>query len=166
VPRSRRNIGLISTVLVYVLLITSCKTDAEKAIKTETIAFTKEGQLTISEAENETILTQLDIEFAEREYEIQTGLMYRNTMKKNQGMLFVFPDNDVRSFYMKNTNIPLDIIYVNSEFKIVSFQKNAKPLDETSLNSRLPAKYVLEINAGLSDTWGLSEGNIVAFTRD
>ncbi|MEL6303347.1 MAG: DUF192 domain-containing protein [Bacteroidota bacterium] len=165
-PRFSRNILFSRAVLVCFLLVISCKTDSEKSIKTETIAFTKEGQLTISEAENETILAQLDIEFAESEYEIQTGLMYRNTMKKNQGMLFVFPNNDVRSFYMKNTNIPLDIIYINSEFKIVSFQKNAKPLDETSLNSRLPAKYVLEINAGLSDTWGLSEGDIVAFTRD
>ncbi|MEO1486425.1 MAG: DUF192 domain-containing protein [Bacteroidota bacterium] len=165
-PRFSRNILFSRAVLVCFLLVISCKTDSEKSIKTETIAFAKEGQLTISEAENETILAQLDIEFAESEYEIQTGLMYRNTMKKNQGMLFVFPNNDVRSFYMKNTNIPLDIIYINSEFKIVSFQKNAKPLDETSLNSRLPAKYVLEINAGLSDTWGLSEGDIVAFTRD
>lgn len=165
-PRFRRNIRLLTALLVCILLVTSCKTDAEKGIKTETIAFTKEGQLTISEAENETVLAELDIEFAESEYEIQTGLMYRNTMKKDQGMLFVFPENDVRSFYMKNTNIPLDIIYINSDFKIVSFQKNAKPLDETGLNSRFPAKYVLEINAGLSDAWGLSEGNIMAFTRD
>lgn len=162
----RRNSLWCFVLIALFLLANSCKTDSEKAIKTETIAFTKEGELTIKSSENGNTLAQLDIEFAQSEYEIQTGLMYRETMKKNQGMLFLFPDNDVRSFYMKNTKIPLDIIYIDADLKIVSFQKNAKPLDETGLNSRVPAKYVLEINAGLSDTWGLSEGNTVAFTRN
>jgi uncharacterized membrane protein (UPF0127 family) len=60
---------------------------------------------------------------------------------------------------MKNTKIPLDIIYINADKKIVSIQKNAKPFDETSLPSEAPAKYVLEINAGLSDKWNLESGD-------
>jgi len=64
---------------------------------------------------------------------------------------------------MKNTKIPLDIIYIDETMSIVSFQKNAKPFDETSLPSNLPAKYVLEVNAGLSDEWQLSVGDSIEF---
>src|SRR5690606_41890988 len=58
--------------------------------------------------------------------------------------LFVFENEEYKSFFMKNTKIPLDIIYINADKKIVSIQKNAKPFDETSLPSEAPAKYVLE----------------------
>ena len=70
-------------------------------------------------------------------------------------MLFIFDDEKERYFYMKNTKIPLDIIYINSNKTIVSFQKSAKPFDESSLPSNAPAQYVLEINAGLVDALGL-----------
>ena len=64
---------------------------------------------------------------------------------------------------MKNTKIPLDIIYIDEDKTIVSFQKNAKPFDETSLPSNAPAKYVLEVNAGLSDQWQLEVGDSIEF---
>ena len=86
-------------------------------------------------------------------------------MEANQGMLFVFPDVSVRSFYMKNTEFPLDIIYIGANQKIVSFQKNAQPYNESSLPSEAPAKYVLEINAGLSDNMGLQVGDSISFNR-
>ena len=86
-------------------------------------------------------------------------------MQNNQGMLFVFDDVSERSFYMKNTKIPLDLIFINDNNTIVSFQKNAKPLDESSLPSNAPAKYVLEVNAGLVDTWKLSVGDSISYTN-
>ena len=78
-------------------------------------------------------------------------------------MLFIFPDEDFRSFYMKNTKIPLDIIYIDADKTIVSIQKNAKPFDETSLPSDAPAKYVLEINGGLFDEWQLQIGDKITY---
>ena len=84
-------------------------------------------------------------------------------MEVKQGMLFIFDDIIPRYFYMKNTYIPLDIIFINENKTIVSFQKNTKPLDEKSLPSNVPAKYVLEVNAGKVDEWGISEGNYVTF---
>jgi hypothetical protein len=80
-------------------------------------------------------------------------------------MLFVFDDATERYFYMKNTKIPLDIIYISDTKKIVSFQKNAQPFDESSLPSNVPAKYVLEINAGLSDAWSLTVGDSISFRQ-
>ncbi len=142
--------------------ISACKDD-KKVIKQTEVTFTKEGALTIVKTESDSTEIHLDIEIADTAYDIQTGLMYRDTMENNQGMLFVFDDLRERSFYMKNTRIPLDLIFIDDHKTIVSFQKNAKPLDERSLPSNAPAQYVLEINAGLVDTWGLSIGDRIRY---
>ncbi len=152
--------------LVFLLVLASCKTDTKTEIKTDTIAFTKEGNLSIWKMQSDSTKVDLDIEIAETEYETQTGLMYRPSMEKGRGMLFIFPNVSVRSFYMKNTEFPLDIIYIDENQKIVSFQKHAKAYDETSLPSNFPAKYVLEVNAGLSDQWGLKVGDSISFSRN
>jgi hypothetical protein len=130
------------------------------------VSFKKEGMLHLKKRNTDSIIKKLDIEFAEDDYETQTGLMYRTKLDTNQGMLFIFPNEQIRSFYMKNTKIPLDIIYINEEQQIVSFQKNAKPFDETPLPSGAPAKYVLEINAGLSDEWNLEVSDKIEFKKN
>ena len=151
--------------LVLLLILVSCKTENKQEIKTETITFTKEGQLTITQNESGSVLTQLDIEIADTEYETQTGLMYRESMKDSQGMLFVFKDEAEHSFYMKNTQFSLDIIYIDANLKIASFQKNTTPFDEKSLPSGVPVQYVLEVKGGLADTWGLQVGDQIEFKR-
>jgi uncharacterized membrane protein (UPF0127 family) len=140
--------------------------DDKKSHKTESkvvVSFKKEGVLQLKKANTDALIKVLDIEIADDEYETQTGLMYRTELGENQGMLFIFPDVQMRSFYMKNTKIPLDIIYIDENKGIVSIQKNAKPYDERSLPSEAPAKYVLEINAGLSDEWELAQGDKIIF---
>lgn len=158
-----KHIGLFLSILT--LFMASCKSETKQALKTETVSFTKEGELSILATETDSLKTSFDIEIAESEYETQTGLMYRQSMEESQGMLFIFPNVSARSFYMKNTEFPLDIIYIDEGLKIVIFQKNAKPYDESSLPSNVPAKYVLEINAGLSDKLGLQVGDSIAFAR-
>ena len=137
---------------------TSCKKE-RKIIKPLKMEFKKEGELTLFKSNSDSVITIFDIEIADNDYERQTGLMHRSSMEDNQAMLFVFPDLRLRSFYMKNTLIPLDIIYIDDHNKIVSLQKNAKPLNEASLPSNIPAKYVLEINAGLTQTLPLKVGD-------
>ena len=144
------------------LAFSSCKKD-KKVIKQTEVTFKKEGELTILKSDSTKVL--LDIEIADTDYDIQTGLMYRNAMENNQGMLFVFDDYTERYFYMKNTRIPLDLIFINDTYKIVSFQKNAKPFNESSLPSNAPAKYVLEVNAGLVNKWGITIGETINYTQ-
>ncbi len=146
-----------------VLNLVSCKED-KKVIKQTEITFKKEGELTIFKISDSTKI-KLDIEIADTDFDIQTGLMYRESMEKHQAMLFVFNDESERYFYMKNTKIPLDIIYLDANKTIVSFQKNTKPMDESSLPSNAPAKYVLEVNAGLVDIWSLAIGDSINYSN-
>ena len=76
------------------------------------------------------------------------GLMYRTNMPPNQGMLFVFDQSKPVSMWMKNTYIPLDMLFVDQEGIIRHIHKNAKPLDKTVITCPIPVKYVIEINAG------------------
>tara|TARA_R110000868_G_scaffold274570_1_gene534033 strand:- start:503 stop:985 length:483 start_codon:yes stop_codon:yes gene_type:complete len=152
----------IVLILALGIVFASCK-DEKKVIKQTEVSFKKEGELTIFKSDSTQI--NLDIEIADTDFDIQTGLMYRNAMEKNQGMLFVFDDEQPRSFYMKNTQISLDLIFINENKTIVSFQKNAKPFDESSLPSNTPAKYVLEVNAGLVNEWIVSVGDSINFNQ-
>jgi len=155
-------------VLFWLAAVTfsSCKEEPKTVIKTEPISFTKEGDLTIVKQGADTLITKLDIEFAESEYETQTGLMYRESMNDNQGMLFIFNDERIHSFYMKNTEFPLDIIYIKADSTIASFQENAQPYNETGLSSQVPIQFVLEVNAGLAEKWLLEVGDKIAFHKN
>ncbi len=159
---------LLLAVLMTTVLF-SCKTDSKNTKNlTKEVTFTKEGEL-ILHSVNDSIakqITQIDIEIADDEYQVQTGLMYRKSMLPNQGMLFIFPEEAPRSFYMKNTEFALDIIYIDKNNKVVSIQKNAKPYDESSLPSEGPAQYVLEVNAQLTDSWSLKAGDSISFTKN
>lgn len=154
-------VSSLIVLLIFSFSFISCK-ENKKTIQQTKISFTKEGELTIFKASDSTHL-KIDIEIADTEFDVQTGLMYRDSMEDNQGMLFIFKDEKERYFYMKNTKIPLDIIYINADNKIVSFQKSAKPFDESSLPSNAPAKYVLELNAGLVLDLNLSVGDSISF---
>ncbi|WP_046758414.1 DUF192 domain-containing protein [Kordia jejudonensis] len=154
-------------ILLLCLTITfvACKNDENRKVKTVEIKFTKEGELTLYKANGDEVVT-LDVEFAETNYERETGLMHRTSMEENQGMLFIFSAEFPRNFFMKNTYIPLDIIYLDQNKKIVSFQENAIPLDTTGLPSEIPAMYVLEVNAGLAEKWLLEIGDFISFEKN
>lgn len=158
-------LNLAAVSLFISLSFSACNEEKkDKTIETEPITFTKEGELYLIKASGDTI-SKLDIEFAESEYEHQTGLMYREDMKDSQGMLFLYDSESIRNFYMKNTYIPLDIIYYDSDSSLVSIQKNAQPMEQSTLTSEGPAQYVLEVNAGLSDEWQLEKNDKISFRR-
>lgn len=152
--------------ILIIALVLSCKESEKKIIKTTTVEFKKEGELQILRKETDSVLIRLDIEIADNEYETATGLMYRSSMEAEQAMLFIFDDMAMRSFYMKNTEIPLDIIFLDDQGRIVSFQKNAQPFNENGLTSKVPAKYVLEVNAGMADKWSLAIGDKISYKTE
>ncbi len=107
---------------------------------------------------NQTVSVQVADEDAER----ATGLMYVREMPEKEGMLFVWPEAAVRSFWMRNTYIPLDLFYIrNGEIvKVISW---AKPLDESPLPSDQPVDWVLEMNGGWAERYNIGVGDKVRF---
>ena len=127
--------------------------------------FMKEGELFIMESPASDTLAVFDIEIAEQPTERNYGMMYRKSMDPNMAMLFIMDREEPQSFWMKNTYVSLDIIYINENMEVVSIQKNARPLDETSLPSGEPAKYVLEVKGGLSDKLNLKKGDKISVRK-
>lgn len=89
------------------------------------------------------------------------GLMYRTELGEDEGMLFVFADESERTFWMSNTPIPLDIVYIRSDRSIVSIAANTTPYSEAKIPSRGPAKYVLEVRGGWAARHGVKAGDAV-----
>lgn len=93
------------------------------------------------------------------------GLMFVEDMPRSSGMLFVFDDAARRTFWMKNTLIPLDILYFDSEGVLLNTAARAVPGDLTPLPSLGPARYVLEINGGLAAAMGITPGTELQHPR-
>jgi len=97
------------------------------------------------------------------------GLMFRDSMPEDEGMLFIFPNEAPRSFWMKNTRIPLDIMYFDRNLKMVSVSANTPPCRVSrcpSYPSAAPAMYVLELNAGKADELGVGPGSVLTLRLD
>ncbi len=99
------------------------------------------------------------VEVADTSEDRKQGLMNRKNLKKNHGMLFIFETTAPHRFWMKNTPLSLDIIWLSEALKIVHIYKNAVPNSTKIITPPVKARYVLEINAGLSEEWGLRVGD-------
>ena len=106
---------------------------------------------------------RFDIELATTPDQRERGLMYRKSLGANAGMLFMYPDEEPVAFWMKNTLIPLDMLFIKADGQIVHVARNAAPLDETPIASGQPVRAVLEINGGAADALGIKEGDTVEY---
>lgn len=105
------------------------------------------------------------VEVVDTQEKRQLGLMYRNELPAFGGMLFIFPQEGPLSFWMKNTPLPLDIIYINADFTIVHIAENTAPYSTANIPSKYPAKYVLEVNGGFCRQHGIAAKDRVEFSR-
>jgi uncharacterized membrane protein (UPF0127 family) len=103
------------------------------------------------------------VEVADSPAERELGLQYRRELAQDRGMIFLFPNESEQTFWMKNTPIPLDMIFIGHDLKIVGIVEQAVPftLDPRSVGA--PSQYVLEINGGLSKKYGFKAGDKVRF---
>lgn len=103
-----------------------------------------------------------EVELAITPQEQQNGLMFRKKLDAGKGMFFVFQEEDIHSFWMKNTLIPLDIIWINDKGEIIFISGNTAPCRENfcpTIGPDKKAKYVLEINGGLAQKLGMKIGD-------
>lgn len=110
------------------------------------------------------------LEVADNDTERRIGLMNRTELGKHEGMLFVYPEEGYRSFWMKNTLISLDMIFLDSEKEVINVETafpepNTSDEDLTRYRSERPVKYVVEVNAGFAENYSISEGTKVTWSR-
>jgi len=104
---------------------------------------------------------KFEVEIVATPAEREKGLMFRKSLAANAGMLFIYPDEEPVSFWMKNTLIPLDMLFLKADGSIAHIARNAVPLDETPISSDAPVKAVLEVKGGTADALGIKEGDRV-----
>lgn len=103
------------------------------------------------------------VEVADTPAKRELGLQYRRELDEDQGMLFLFPTERVQSFWMKNTPLSLDIIFIGSHRRIVGIIHQAIPFSTASLSVTAPSQFVLEVKGGLSRLRGIEVGDAVRF---
>jgi len=125
--------------------------------------FRKDGELRFIDGKTTKVITTIDIEVADDNAEREQGLMYRDTMAENAGMLFMMETEEPQAFWMKNTILPLDILFADSDHRIVSIHTNCKPYSLDQIESGKPALYVVEVNAGYTAKYGIKVGDKISF---
>ena len=111
------------------------------------------------------LLTTLRLEVAKTPAQRAKGLMFRGALSDDRGMIFVFPKEATYRFWMKNTQIPLDMLFISRDMKVVELVENAIPFSEESRGGNAESLYVIEINGGLARTYGIQEGARVVLER-
>ena len=106
-----------------------------------------------------------NVEVARTLEERRIGLMYKKKLLNNEGMLFIFPREKIIQLWMKNTYIPLDVIFISENKVIVDIKKNMEKLSETIVKSKVKSKYALEFNAGLINKLDIEIGDKVLFNE-
>ena len=109
---------------------------------------------------------KINVELAMTPYQWSKGLMFRDSLGENSGMFFIFPDEAKRIFWMKDTEIPLDLIFISKDLKVVDIKAGFEPCKAMicpNYESSAPAMYVLEVNAGFAKKNGISLGDKVSF---
>ena len=149
-------IGILAIAVIGFFIVNNFITNNEPDV--EYYTFTKEGELTFTDSLG-TLKAKIDLEIADNDYERQLGLMNRKEMKENEGMLFIFPMQGNQSFWMRNTLISLDMIFINDQKKIVTIHKNTKILSDQSYPASQPSMYVVEVLAGYTDKHNIQVGD-------
>lgn len=104
-----------------------------------------------------------NVEVAETALERSRGLMYREQLKQNEGMLFIYPEKQIIKMWMKNTFIPLDMIFIDENGKIIKIIKMTSPKDLTPIGPEVKLKSVLEINGGLTSYLNINIGDKIIY---
>jgi len=106
---------------------------------------------------------RVEVEVARTPEQRAKGLMFRKELASYRGMLFLFDREEMQSFWMKNTYIPLDMVFIDRKLKVVGVVENAEPLTTSSRRVQGPSIYVLEVRGGFARAHGIGPGTRVTF---
>ncbi|MCB5234079.1 MAG: DUF192 domain-containing protein [Candidatus Cloacimonetes bacterium] len=152
--------------LLFVCFSAACKSQPPASDKEEfKPVFRKDGTLWVISPVGET-KAAFDIEIAEKDKDVLQGLKYREDMEDNQGMFFIFQYLDYHSFWMQDTFMSLDMLFMDSEGVITHIEKGAAPFSEELITPNMPNKYVLEVKAGIVDRLNIKELDKIKWERN
>jgi uncharacterized membrane protein (UPF0127 family) len=157
----------ISTLLLIALsFVYGCKKEAATpTVEAPKYAFRNDGSLDIV-AKDGSIKGSFKIEIVEKEEEVMRGLKYRESMEPDQAMLFIFAKPDYYDFWMQDTYLPLDMLFIGSDETIFQIEENAKPFSEERISPTQVNNYVLEINAGIAKQMNIQTGDKISWKRN
>jgi uncharacterized protein len=151
-----------SLLLSIILLVSGCGSDEQPSPPDTGRVLDYTGTVTFLNADKEEITT-IDVAVADTPEQRSLGLMDVRNMPAGKGMLFIFDREEPLSFWMANTPLPLDLIFVNRNKQIVRIHHNAQPYSERQFPSGAPAMYVVEVNAGFCIDNDITEGHHILF---
>ncbi len=153
----------LGALLLSLSLLGCPSTGNEDSVETGT-EFTKEGTLTFIQPDSSSAAT-IDIEIADTPEERERGLMFRRSMGYDRGMLFLFDTADESGFWMKNTAMPLDIIFVAPDSQVVSISERTRPFSEDQIRPAAPKQFVVEVRAGFVNRFGITDSTRIRWQR-
>ncbi|MBT8399938.1 MAG: DUF192 domain-containing protein [Rhodothermia bacterium] len=163
--RNRLGIEICAIGLVIAgMAVGGCGKDEKEDSVLRGPEFNVEGMLDFVRPDG-SLIVRIALELAESRDEQTMGLMRRRSLPARGGMLFIYDQEQPQSFWMKNTPMPLDIIFIASDSSIVNIARRTTPLSEQTIESTGPAQYVLELRAGFADRYGIDESVRIKWQR-
>lgn len=165
-PRSFASGTAFSASLLLVVLFVlgaGCGADTDSETATEELTF-QEGTLAFVRPSGDTLKT-ISIEIADTDAERQRGLMRQRSLGYDRGMLFIFDTVDKSGMWMRNTPLPLDIVFVAPDSQVINIARRTTPFSDKNINPAAPKKFVVEVRAGFVDRFGLTDSTRVRWTR-
>lgn len=160
-----RMVSVLLFLFIFPLLGAAFGQQAASRSASDGPQFKPQGQLVFVKNGTGKVLKMITIQIADNNDERAEGLMWRRYMPEDDGMLFMFDDQEILTFWMKNTYIPLDMVFADKSGRIVSIYPDATPLSEASISSVEPAQYVVEVNGGFCAKYGISAGDKIEFEK-
>lgn len=164
-PKQRRAAWLLLLLAIPILIGLIWVAIPKKRNMPEGPRFQQEGTLQFLDAQTDSVLATIAIEIAEDDLERERGLMWRRTMEADQGMLFIMERTEPQSFWMLNTFLSLDIIFVDEQRRIVNIAAGARPESLAPVRSTAPARYVVEVLGGFCNERGIEAGDRIQWER-
>ena len=158
-------ISIATIAIALIIIFIPKKTATDTSALPVAPMFKKQGECTITNRNGKPIVS-IDIEIADDDSKREVGMMGRSVMEERQGMLFVFEEEYMASFWMKNCILSLDMIFINKFGEIVTICKNTTPFSEQAYQATAMTLLVLEVNAGFTDKYVIKEGDRVSWKRN
>jgi len=143
------------------LLVLGCTDDPDPS---DTQGLQSEGTLAFLQPNGDTLRT-ITIDIADTDAERERGLMRQRSLGYDRGMLFIFDTVDRGGMWMRNTPLPLDIVFVTPDSQVINIARRTTPLSEETIKPAAPRKFVVEVRAGFADRFGLTDSTRIRWVR-